>query len=175
MGGVKPLTGVNLDEDEWAMLTSNFDSIKDFLGGNQIALRNVFIPPKEIDERVKVYRADWYLKGKLVNDKKLSKQEFYTREAAELDADDCLLICQFYGVTSHWLELWRNFNELPIIINGCYFLYLNLYFVKMSDQIEMSSAQIPSGGLFRTMSSSTNPGLFGSNSAPTRNPFFGCE
>ena len=45
----------------------------------------------------------------------------------------------------------------------------------MSDQIEMSSAQIPSGGLFRTMSSSTNPGLFGSNSAPTRNPFFGCE
>ena len=86
MGGVKPLTGVNLDEDEWAMLTSNFDSIKDFLGGNQIALRNVFIPPKEIDERVKVYRADWYLKGKLVNDKKLSKQEFYTREAAELDA-----------------------------------------------------------------------------------------
>ena len=86
MGGVKPLTGVNLDEDEWAMLTSNFDSIKDFLGGNQIALRNVFIPPKEIDEHVKVYRADWYLKGKLVNDKKLSKQEFYTREAAELDA-----------------------------------------------------------------------------------------
>ena len=86
MGGVKPLTGVNLDEDEWAMLTSNFDSIKDFLGGNQIALRNVFIPPKEIDECVKVYRADWYLKGKLVNDKKLSKQEFYTREAAELDA-----------------------------------------------------------------------------------------
>ena len=86
MGGVKPLTGVNLDEDEWAMLTSNFDSIKDFLGGNQNALRNVFIPPKEIDERVKVYRAEWYLKGKLVNDKKLSKQEFYTREAAELDA-----------------------------------------------------------------------------------------
>ena len=38
MGGVKPLTGVNLDEEEWAMLTSNFDSIKDFLGGNQNAL-----------------------------------------------------------------------------------------------------------------------------------------
>ena len=86
MGGVKPLTGVNLDEDEWAMLTSNFDSIKDFLGGNQNALQNVFIPPKEIDECVKVYRAEWYLKGKLVNDKKLSKQEFYTCEAANLDA-----------------------------------------------------------------------------------------
>ena len=89
MGGVKPLTGVNLDEDEWAMLTSNFDSIKDFLGGNQNALRNVFIPPKEIDEHVKVYRADWYLKGRPVNDKKLSKQEFYTCEAAELDAMGC--------------------------------------------------------------------------------------
>ena len=92
MGGVKPLTGVNLDEDKWAMLTSNFDSIKDFLGRNQNALRNVFIPPKEIDEHVKVYRADWYLKGKLVNDKKLSKQEFYTREAAELDAMGCKLV-----------------------------------------------------------------------------------
>ena len=86
MGGVKPLTGVNLDEDEWSMLTSNFESIKDFLGGNQNALRNVFIPPKEVDDRVKVYRADWYLKGKCVNQKKLLKQEFYTREEAELDA-----------------------------------------------------------------------------------------
>ena len=68
------------------MLTSNFESIKDFLGGNQNALRNVFIPPKEVDDRVKVYKADWYLKGKCVNQKKLSKQEFHSREEAELDA-----------------------------------------------------------------------------------------
>ena len=89
MGGVKPLTGVNLDDDEWAMLTSNFESIKDFLGGNRNALHNVFIPPKEIDECVKVYKADWYLKGKLVNEKKASKQEFYTCEEAEVDAMCC--------------------------------------------------------------------------------------
>ena len=86
MGGVKPLTGVNLDDDEWAMLTSNFESIKDFLGGNRNALHNVFIPSKEIDECIKVYKADWYLKGKLVNEKKASKQEFYTCEEAEADA-----------------------------------------------------------------------------------------
>ena len=29
MGGVKPLSGINLDEDEWAMLTFNFTSMKE--------------------------------------------------------------------------------------------------------------------------------------------------
>ena len=29
MGGVKPLSGINLDEDEWAMLTFNFTSVKE--------------------------------------------------------------------------------------------------------------------------------------------------
>ena len=33
LGCVKPLTGVNLDEDEWAMLTHNFNSVKDFFNG----------------------------------------------------------------------------------------------------------------------------------------------
>ena len=86
MGGVKPLTGVNLDDDEWNMLTANFESIKDFLGGNRNALQNVFIPPKEIDDHVKVYTADWFLNGKLVDEKKVSTQEFYSFEEAEMDA-----------------------------------------------------------------------------------------
>ena len=50
---------------------------------------------------------------------------------------------------------------------------LNLYIVKMSDQIEMSSAQTPSRGIFGTLSSSANPGIFGSNTIPRGNPFFG--
>ena len=50
---------------------------------------------------------------------------------------------------------------------------LNLYFVKMSDQIEMSSAQTPSQGLFGSLSSSTNPRIFGSNTTPRGNPFSG--
>ena len=46
MGGVKPLSGINLDEDEWAMLTFNFTSVKEALGGKKDALKNVFTPPK---------------------------------------------------------------------------------------------------------------------------------
>ena len=54
MGGVKPLTGANLDEEEWCMLTANFEVIRDFLHGNKNALPNVFIPHKECDDHVKV-------------------------------------------------------------------------------------------------------------------------
>ena len=39
MGGVKPLSGINLDEDEWSMLTFNFDSVKEALGGKKDALK----------------------------------------------------------------------------------------------------------------------------------------
>ena len=39
MGGVKPLSGINLDEDEWAMLTFNFMSVKEALGGKKDALK----------------------------------------------------------------------------------------------------------------------------------------
>ena len=36
MGGVKPLSGVNLDDDEWNMLTFNFFCIKDALNGKKM-------------------------------------------------------------------------------------------------------------------------------------------
>ena len=54
MGGVKPLTGVNLDNEEWRMLIANFEAIKDFLGGKKNELQNVFIHHKELDDHVKV-------------------------------------------------------------------------------------------------------------------------
>ena len=85
MGGVKPLTGVNLDDEEWRMLTANFEAIKDFLRGNKNALQNVFIPPKELDDRVKVYTYAWYLNGKRLNEKAF-RREFYSRQEAENDA-----------------------------------------------------------------------------------------
>ena len=46
MGAVKPLTGINLDEDEWAMLTFNFESVKQSLASKKDALKNVFTPLK---------------------------------------------------------------------------------------------------------------------------------
>ena len=57
MGGVKPLSGINLDEDEWVMLTFNFLSVKEALGGKKDALKNVFTPPKDASDMIKVYKA----------------------------------------------------------------------------------------------------------------------
>ena len=45
MGEVKPLSGVNLDDDEWNMLTFNFVCIKDALNGKKDELKDVFTPP----------------------------------------------------------------------------------------------------------------------------------
>ena len=50
MGGVKPLSGVNLDDDEWNMLTFNFVCIKDALNGKKDALKDVFTPPKDVTD-----------------------------------------------------------------------------------------------------------------------------
>ena len=39
MGGMKPLTGINLNEDKWVMFTFNFASIKEALGAKKDALK----------------------------------------------------------------------------------------------------------------------------------------
>ena len=77
MGGVKPLSGINLDEDEWAMLTFNFTSVKEALAGKKDALKNVFTPPKDVSDMIKVYKAEWYLNGKLITNSE-SGREFYS-------------------------------------------------------------------------------------------------
>jgi len=84
-GGVKPLTGVNLDEDEWEMLTFNFESVKEAIAGKKDALVNVFTPPKDDPNFVKVYKAEWYVHGKMITNTE-SGCEFYSREKAENDA-----------------------------------------------------------------------------------------
>ena len=86
MGGVKPLSGVNLDDDEWNMLTFNFVCIKDALNGKKDALKDMFTPPKDVTDMLKVYKAEWYLNGKLITNSE-SGREFLSREKAVEDAE----------------------------------------------------------------------------------------
>ena len=85
LGRVKPLTGVNLDEDEWVMLTHNFNSVKDFFNGKKDALKNVFIPPKDMTDMVKMYKGNWYIGDKLIPVHP-SPHEFFNHEEAAKDA-----------------------------------------------------------------------------------------
>ena len=95
-GNVKTRSGVNLDDDEWGMLSYNFSSIKEAFAGKKDALKNIFTRPKEDQNIVKVYKAEWYLKGKMITTSE-SPREFFSREKAEQNAmcrkpvpgDDC--------------------------------------------------------------------------------------
>ena len=86
MGRVKPLSGVNLDDDEWNMLTFNFVCVKDALNGKKDALKDVFTPPKDVTDMIKVYKAEWYLNGKLITNTE-SGREFFSREKVVNDAE----------------------------------------------------------------------------------------
>ena len=82
---VKTRSSVNLDDDEWGMLSFNFNSIKEAFDGRKDALKNIFTRPKEHLNIVKVYKAEWYLKGKMISNSETA-QEFFLREKAEQDA-----------------------------------------------------------------------------------------
>ena len=84
-GNVKTNSGVNLDDDEWGMLTYNFDSIKEAFAGKKDALKDIFTRPKEDRNIVKVYKAEWFLNGKLITNSK-SGREFFSRQKAEDNA-----------------------------------------------------------------------------------------
>ena len=86
MGGVKPLSGVNMDDDEWNTLTFNFLCVKDALNGKKDALKDVFTPPKDVTDMIKVYKAEWYVNGKLIMNTEPG-HEFYSREKAINDAE----------------------------------------------------------------------------------------
>ena len=81
MGGVKPMSGVNLDDDEWNMLTSNFECVKDAFYGKKDAFKDLFTPPKDDTDMIKVYKAQWYVNGKLITNSE-SGREFFSREKA---------------------------------------------------------------------------------------------
>ena len=84
-GNVKVKSGVNLDDDEWCMLTSNFDSIKEAFAGRKDALKNVFTRPKEDMNIVRVYKAEWYVNDKMITNCE-SGREFFSRQKAEENA-----------------------------------------------------------------------------------------
>ena len=84
-GNVKTRSGVNLDDDEWGMLSYNFGSIKEAFAGRKDALKNIFTRLKEDQNIVKVYKAEWYLKGKMITTSK-SPHEFFSWEKAEQNA-----------------------------------------------------------------------------------------
>ena len=84
-GNVKVKSGVNLDDDEWSMLTSNFGSIKEAFAGKKDAFKNIFTRPKEDMNIVKVYKAEWYLNDKMITNSE-SGHEFFSRQKAEENA-----------------------------------------------------------------------------------------
>ena len=56
------------------------------LGGKKDTLKTVFTPPKDASDMIKVYKAKWYLNGKLITNSE-SGHEFYSREKAVIDAE----------------------------------------------------------------------------------------
>ena len=84
-GNVNIKSGVNLGDDEWGMLTMNFDSIKEAFAGRKDALKDIFTRPKEDLNIVKVYKAEWYLNGKMITNSD-SGREFFSRAEAEQNA-----------------------------------------------------------------------------------------
>ena len=77
MGRVKPLSGINMDDDEWNMLTFNFLCVKGVLNGKKDALKDIFTPPKDATDMINVHKAEWYVNGKLIMNTK-SGHEFYS-------------------------------------------------------------------------------------------------
>ena len=84
-GNVKVKSGVNLDDDEWSMLTFNFGSIKEAFAGKKDALKNIFTRPKEDMNIVRVYKAEWYVNGDMIINSE-SGREFFSRKKAEENA-----------------------------------------------------------------------------------------
>ena len=83
IGGVKPLTGVNLDECEWCTLMKNFTAVKDCLSGKNVDLSKASMLGDEV-ETVKVYIAEWVLNGEVMDEVQTPK-ECYTKEATMFD------------------------------------------------------------------------------------------
>ena len=84
-GNVKTNSGVNLDDDEWGMVSHNFDSIKEAFAGKKDAMKDIFTRPKEDRNIVRVYKAEWFLNNKLITHCE-SGREFFSRKKAEDNA-----------------------------------------------------------------------------------------
>ena len=84
-GNVKTNSGVNLDDDEWGMVSHNFDSIKEAFTGKKDAMKDIFTRPKKDRNIVRVYKAEWFLNNKLITNCQ-SGREFFLRKKVEDNA-----------------------------------------------------------------------------------------
>ena len=87
MGLIISNTGVNLDDDEWGMLTFNFENIKEAFTGRKDALKDIFTRLKQDPSIVKVYKAEWYLNGKMIVTPECG-HEFFSRGKAEISGSE---------------------------------------------------------------------------------------
>ena len=65
-GSVKAMTGNNLDEGEWRMLTEHFSKVKDVLDGKKVNLSECVAPILSEDGMLKTFKPEWVLNGKVV-------------------------------------------------------------------------------------------------------------
>ena len=71
------------------MLTFNFVCVKDVLNGKKDALKDVFTPPKDVTDMIKVYKAEWYLNGKLITNTESGRDFFHVkRRSMMLNAEN---------------------------------------------------------------------------------------
>ena len=84
---MKPHSGVNLDEGEWATLVEHFNKVKAVIHGEEVNLRECK-RSHDADEIVKVYIAEWFLNDELLNTDRTALP-FYSHERAIKDVEAC--------------------------------------------------------------------------------------
>ena len=79
-GSVKAMTGINLDEGEWRMLTEHFNKVKDVLDGKKVNLSEYVVPILSENVMVKTFKPEWVLNGKVVRElqSQYSEEEAFT-------------------------------------------------------------------------------------------------
>ena len=63
-GSVKAMTGINLDEGKWRILTEYFSKVKDVLDGKKVNLSEYVEPVMSEDVMVKTFKPEWVCNGK---------------------------------------------------------------------------------------------------------------
>ena len=79
-GLVKPKSGVNMDEMEWAMLVENFPKVKEVLKGKSVDL-SACMRSADYEEYIKMYAALWFVDDKPLNN--TTPILFYSKEEAK--------------------------------------------------------------------------------------------
>lgn len=126
-GSVKPLSGVNLTDNEWNTLVTNFSKIKEILNGETVDF-SISKENHDSEETIKVYVGNWMLNGKVMNP---NRKEFFTEQEALFHARERPPVCgkdysENEGVPEIRVECLKKFppkdTDLMLIV---YANYLN--------------------------------------------------